>query len=64
MKAIAQWRSWNRKGKVYVFVICPGCGQEYRLDHEIDAQGVVTPSIECPSADCTFHDSVILVGWR
>lgn len=63
MRSIAQWRIWKYLQVKYVTVACPGCGSEYRLDHDIDALGVVSPSIECPAADCGFHDTVILVGW-
>ena len=64
MKSIANWRSWNHKGTKYIFVVCPGCGSEYRLDHDISAEGVVSPSLECPGGDCSFHDTIILVGWN
>ena len=63
MKSIGQWRLWNHDDTDYVFVKCPGCGQEYRLDHDISVQGVVSPSLECPGDECTFHDTVILAGW-
>lgn len=63
MKSIGQWRCWNHKGTEYIFVTCPGCGKEYRLDHDISAQGIISPSLECPGPDCTFHNTVILVGW-
>lgn len=63
MRSVGQWRCWNNKGTENVFVKCPGCGQEYRLEHDVSAEGVISPSLECPSDDCTFHDTVILVGW-
>ena len=64
MLAVIKWRVRDRADKQIVFVICPGCGTEYRLDHEISHEGVVSPSLECPDSDCGFHDTVILVGWR
>lgn len=63
MRSVSQWRLWNHGDAVYVFVKCPGCRQEFRLDHDISAEGVVSPSLECPGNDCTFHDTVILVCW-
>lgn len=63
MRSVSKWRCWKKKGIQHVFVKCPGCGQEYRLEHDISALGVVSPSLECPSDRCTFHDNVILVGW-
>lgn len=64
MKSIANWRKAAYTGGQYIFVVCPGCGSEYRLEHDISADGVVHPSVECPDGDCDFHDTVILVGWN
>lgn len=60
MRSIAEWKKVGKS----VLVQCPGCRKQYRLDHDIDAQGVVTPSLECPDDGCRFHDFVILVGWK
>ena len=32
-------------------------------DHDIAADGTVTPSVVCTEEDCGFHDWVKLVGW-
>lgn len=32
--------------------------------HEIDEDGVVTPSLVCPYDGCKFHEWVKLEGWR
>ena len=45
-------------------VYCPKCGREGSLDHEIDAEGRVTPSVVCPHEGCDFHDNVQLLGWE
>lgn len=42
---------------------CPNCGATALLDHDIDAEGVVEPSLECPQA-CGFHELAQLDGWR
>ncbi len=59
MRSVSKWRKVGES----VLVECPGCRQQYRLDHEISDLGVVTPSLDCPNDACTFHDMVILVGW-
>lgn len=42
---------------------CPQCGTEAGLDdHEIDADGEVSPSVHC-ATDCGFHDHVVLIDW-
>ncbi len=43
---------------------CPTCGQSSALDHEIAADGTVTPSLVCARSGCKFHDHVKLVGWE
>lgn len=57
------WALVTRAGKETATVTCPKCGNNYELDHEIDDQGVVTPSLDCPTKDCDFHDHVVLSGW-
>ncbi len=32
-------------------------------DHDIAADGAVTPSLVCPEEGCTFHEFVQLDGW-
>lgn len=51
---------WTACG-VVVFVGCPGCREAFRLVHEIDDVGNVSPSLDCPR--CEFHDFVRLVDW-
>ena len=45
-------------------VYCPKCGEEGMLDHDIDVDGFVTPSLVCPTKLCDFHDYVQLMGWE
>ena len=33
-------------------------------DHKIDKDGVVTPSLECPTGLCGWHEHARLVDWR
>lgn len=43
---------------------CPKCACEGSLrNHEIAADGTVTPSCVCPYSPCDFHEMVKLVGW-
>jgi hypothetical protein len=42
---------------------CPICGCHARLNHTIDAKGIVTPSLVCPHKGCTFHEWGELEGW-
>lgn len=32
-------------------------------NHDIAADGTVTPSVVCPEQGCVFHDTVKLEGW-
>lgn len=49
------------KGKETVKLYCPDCGKAGDLgEHEIDADGKVTPSVVCPNEDCNFHEYIIL----
>lgn len=42
---------------------CPTCGKLGTLsDHQIAADGTVTPSVVC-SYDCGFHEWIMLEGW-
>lgn len=44
---------------------CLKCGGIGSLrSHSIDNIGRVSPSVDCPRADCTFHDYVQLAGWK
>lgn len=49
-------------------ICCPLCGHSAFLPHDVDAQGVVTPSVVCPHHDvegirCTWHEYIVLDGW-
>ena len=64
-----RWRPVLRQGEKpgdpmeVIKFACPSCGIEADLsDHEVDANGLVSPSVLCP-AECGFHASVTLKGW-
>lgn len=51
--------TWFRWGGLYVR--CPECGQIGSLsDHTIAADGIVTPSVQCPTEGCAWHEFVQL----
>lgn len=61
----SDWKRENlHNGTVEVRVRCPNCGRWSYLDHEIEQDGNVNPSVECPRDGCGFHESVALEGWR
>lgn len=57
--------AWGIDSGGEVFIRCGGCGMCMGLDHEISAEGIVTPSVfhdEPPK--CNWHVSdVKLMGW-
>lgn len=62
-----KWRpaTIQETGKKTATVSCPSCGKTASLSgHEIDPQGVVTPSLGCPYDSCDFHAWVTLEGWE
>lgn len=52
---------WFRMG-VRVFAVCPDCGLNAQLDHDVADDGTVTPSLDCP--ECEFHAFVKLKDWE
>ena len=34
-----------------------------RPDHTVDAAGIVTPSVICPTGECGWHETVRLLDW-
>lgn len=57
------WRPVVLDGKKTARLSCPGCGSIALLDHKIDKEGNVTPSVVCPIQSCDFHEFVKLEGW-
>ncbi len=46
-----------------VCIKCPKCGRIGMLDHDVADDGTVSPSLDCPSEGCAFHEHVKLRGW-
>ena len=42
---------------------CPDGHPGALSDHQIAADGTVTPSVVCPEETCEFHQMIRLVGW-
>jgi hypothetical protein len=59
------WATVENNPLTYVIVMrCPECNQISDLDdHNIDSDGVVTPSLICPREHCDFHEMVRLLDW-
>jgi hypothetical protein len=62
------WKVWPLfDGKNRIYLKCPLCGCECALDHDVDPNGYVNPSVVCPNKPdgktCTFHEFVVLDGW-
>lgn len=58
------WRLWKSGERSSVFFCCPTCGELGMLNHEVNADGTITPSVQCPKEKCPFHDMVRLLGWK
>jgi len=44
---------------------CADCGQTAPISfHDIDADGNVTPSLDCGIDECGWHANVTLQGWK
>ena len=58
------WFKVMRDGVQIVKVRCPECAVVQALDHDIAADGTVSPSLDCSIDGCDFHETVRLAGWR
>lgn len=52
------------KGAWSASFMCPNRHYGSLMDHEIAADGTVSPSVVCPTEGCDFHEHVRLVGWE
>lgn len=66
---MGKWRRVVLDGVKTAEIRCPKCGGIVRISndpdrgHEIDADGMVTPSLVCPRVRCDFHETVMLEDW-
>jgi len=64
VKNPGQWRGLKADGVRTAGLSCPDCGQVASLSHhKIDQDGIVTPSVVCPTEGCKFHEWIKLDGW-
>ncbi len=54
------WAPVTLDNKATARIGCPGCGQAALLDHTVDENGDVNPSLLC---DCGYHEYVHLCNW-
>ena len=49
----------------WAIVCCPGCEWLFTIgrNHEVTADGAVSPSLVCPYGGCSFHQFVRLEQW-
>lgn len=57
------YRTLMKDGTRTAWFRCPNGHYGTLTDHEIAADGTVSPSVACPEPGCTFHDMVKLDGW-
>lgn len=57
-----EWFPVTSEGRLTARVACPDCGQVATLDHDILADGTITPSLDCP-VGCGFHEQGRLLEW-
>jgi len=61
----ARWKLvYELGGRRNAKVWCPRGHYGYLDDHEIAADGTVTPSLVCPDDHCDWHVNGRLVGWE
>lgn len=54
--------SWRRTGSL-VIVTCGQCGAVAPIDHVVDDDGNVSPSLVCPDDACNWHVWATLERW-
>ena len=65
MFVMNEWRAVMLDNERTVKFDCPKCHETgYLTDHEISADGVVTPSVQCAAEGCEFHENITLAGWH
>ena len=60
------WKIITLDGEHTVVFICSECKTSgYLTEHEISADGTVTPSVVCNSGkNCSFHEFIKLENWE
>lgn len=59
-----EWKPLRSEGTHTASVRCPECDELATLiDHTIAPNGMISPSLQCPTKDCTWHVNARLAGW-
>ena len=59
------WRGARQADGVRTAIAVCRFGHQASLSkHTIAADGAVTPSVVCPTANCSWHEVVKLIGWE
>ena len=58
------WTAWKTGTKVHALLRCPKGHLATLDDHEIAADGTVSPSVVCPMEGCGFHETLKLLDWE
>lgn len=61
MREYISKKNWKKFGSS-VIVTCPQCKKKAALDHTIEEDGDVNPSLICPF--CGYHKFIKLEGWE
>ena len=65
---LLSWLPLLNQGQKSASFVCGRGHDGILLDHEINADGLVSPSVVCNGVpegdDCDFHDHIKLVGWE
>lgn len=59
----SEWVVVKLDGEPAIRVTCPYCQTTAFLDHQIDPDGTVSPSLRCCVDGCDFHEAVRLEGF-
>lgn len=52
--------TWYKDNQGNTWLCCPNGHIGNLNDHDINENGVVKPSVQCPESGCNFHAMVIL----
>ena len=58
-----RWKIVKRDGREIVKVKCPNCNQWAALDHTIEPDGTIKPSLQCDEDQCGYHEHAKLEKW-
>lgn len=60
----SDWRIIRLDGEPAIRVTCPLCKGTWLLNHQVDADGTIWPSMRCVDEQCNFHADIVLENWK